>query len=157
MLLDLYTVFPGGRYGGLVFPSLRILQSLLWSTQSKGLGSWQSSRCMRLWYIILFISFWIQFANILLRIFASMFIEILFCVCFLVLYLFCFAVRYTVLIEKIRNAIYFWCILALTVRYFMLIAGTCKFFPLSLSLFFFFKAQELQIISFTYLYFFQLI
>ena len=38
LLLDLHTDFSGGRSGGLVFPSLEELSSLLWSTQSKALA-----------------------------------------------------------------------------------------------------------------------
>ena len=38
LLLDLHTVFSGGRWGGLVFPSLlRTFHCLLWSTESKAL------------------------------------------------------------------------------------------------------------------------
>ena len=38
LLPDLHTGFTGGRSGGLVFPSLRIFHSLLWSTQWKALA-----------------------------------------------------------------------------------------------------------------------
>ena len=38
LLLDLHTDFSGGRSGGLVFPSLWIFNSLLWSTLSKALA-----------------------------------------------------------------------------------------------------------------------
>ena len=55
LLLDLHTGFSGDRHNGLVFLSLRIFHSLLWSIQSKAIGSqWTRSRCFFLEFLCFF-------------------------------------------------------------------------------------------------------